>query len=304
MTSQIPVPESARADETPPELAAGPVREVLGDGAPGDVAYRRLGIVNVAFLGAPGCGAGNWVLVDAGLPGTADMIREAARERFAGRRDAGRGEDGGAGGPCPPAAIVMTHGHFDHVGALEDLAAGWDVPVFAHPREAPYLSGEEKYPPPDPAAGGGLMSLSSVLFPRGPVDVGDRLAFLETDGDPDGGGPVPPLPGWRWLPTPGHTAGHVSFWRASDRTLLSGDAVISTEQESAYAALTQREEVHGPPMYFTPDWPAAGGSARRLAALEPETLVTGHGRALAGPAMRAALHELADRFEEVAVPKR
>ena len=301
MTSQIPVPEAARAAETPPDRAAGPVREVLPD-----VAYRRLGIVNVAFLGAPGAGAGGWVLLDAGLPGTAAAIREVAADRFG----------GGSGEPCPPAAIVLTHGHVDHVGVLEELAAGWDVPVFAHPAEAPFLTGEESYPPPDPLAGRGLMSLLGGLFPRDPVDVSGRLRALETDGGPDGGpdggephgggpdggGPVPPLPGWRWVPTPGHTPGHVSFWRPSDRTLLSGDAVITTDQSSAYAVATQAEEVHGPPEYFTPDWPAAAASARRLAALEPETLLSGHGRPLAGPAMRTALHELADRFEEVAVP--
>ena len=289
---QIPVPDAARAAEAPPDLAAGPVHEVLPD-----VAYRRLGIVNVAFLGRPGCGAGNWALVDAGLPGTAGAIREVARERFGGGRDE----------PCPPACIVMTHGHFDHVGALEELAEGWDVPVLCHPAEAPYLNGSESYPPPDPAAGGGLMAWLSVLFPRGPVDVGGRLAPLDGEGGPggeDGGGvPVPAGCGaWRWVATPGHTRGHVSLWRASDRTLLSGDAVITTAQESAYAAATQEPELHGPPRYFTPDWPAAAASARRLADLEPETLVPGHGRALAGGPMRSALRELADRFGEVAVP--
>ena len=287
MTSQIPVPGAARAAETPPDRAAGPVREVRPD-----LAYRRLGIVNVAFVGAPGAGAGGWVLVDAGLPATADFIREVAAGRFG----------GGSGEPCPPAAILLTHGHVDHVGVLEELAADWDVPVFAHPAEAPFLTGQESYPPPDPLAGRGLMSLLGGLFPRDPVDVSGRLTLLETDGEPDGGGPVPPLPGWRWVPTPGHTPGHVSFWRPSDRTLLSGDAVITTDQSSAYAVATQAEEVHGPPEYFTPDWTAAAASARRLAGLEPETLVSGHGRALSGPAMRAALRELADRFEEVAVP--
>lgn len=43
-------------------------------------------------------------------------------------------------------------------------------------------------------------------------------------------------------------------------------------------------------------------SARALAELDPELLVTGHGRPMAGPEMRAALHRLADRFDEVAVP--
>ena len=46
-------------------------------------------------------------------------------------------------------AIVMTHGHFDHVGALEDLAEEWDTPVDAHPLEHPYLDGKASYPPGD-----------------------------------------------------------------------------------------------------------------------------------------------------------
>ena len=290
MTSQVPVPESAVADETPPDLAAGPVHEVLPD-----VAYRTLGIVNVAFLGRPGCGAGGWVLVDAGLPTSAGAIREAAAERF--------GTDAG-GNAAPPACIVMTHAHFDHAGAVEELAAAWDVPVFCHPAEAPFLDGTESYPPPDPTAGGGLMGLSSVLFPRGPHDVGERLRTLDADGG-DGGGPLPLPAGlgeWRWVPTPGHTPGHVSLWRAGDRTLLSGDAVITQAQESAYAVATAAPEVHGPPMYFTPDWPAAAASARRLAALNPEVLLSGHGVALSGEGMRSALRELAGRFGEVAVP--
>jgi hypothetical protein len=56
-------------------------------------------------------------------------------------------------------------------------------------------------------------------------------------------------------------------------------------------------------MYFTPDWQAAGSSVRKLAALEPEIAVTGHGRAMQGPQMRDALHRLARNFEQVAVPK-
>jgi glyoxylase-like metal-dependent hydrolase (beta-lactamase superfamily II) len=39
------------------------------------------------------------------------------------------------------AAIIMTHGHFDHVGVLEDLAETWQAPVYAHELERPYLDG-------------------------------------------------------------------------------------------------------------------------------------------------------------------
>ncbi len=101
-------------------------------------------------------------------------------------------------------------------------------------------------------------------------------------------------------------AGHsliVSLWRESDRALIVGDAFITTNMESAYAVAMQAEELHGPPMYFTPDWPAARHSVETLAALEPEVVVCGHGRAMRGAEMRAALHTLARDFVEIAMPE-
>jgi hypothetical protein len=86
--------------------------------------------------------------------------------------------------------------------------------------------------------------------------------------------------------------------------LIAGDAFITTRQESAYAAIAQTPEMHGPPMYFTPDWERAQQSVQALAQLSPQTVVTGHGQAMRGPEMRAALNELADRFDEIAVPTR
>ena len=59
----------------------------------------------------------------------------------------------------------------------------------------------------------------------------------------------------------------LSFFREADRTLIAGDAFVTTKQESAVAALTQRPEMHGPPTYFTPDWENARRSVERLAAL-------------------------------------
>ena len=144
--------------------------------------------------------------------------------------------------------------------------------------------------------GGGLTALLSPLFPRGPVDVRDRLRLLPEDGS------VPPMPGWRWLHTPGHSVGQVSLWREADRALIAGDAFVTTAQESAYAAVTQEPELHGPPKYFTHDWQAARESVRRLAALAPELAVTGHGRAMRGEAMREALQTLARDFDRLAVP--
>jgi len=249
-----------------------------------DLAYRRLAILNVVFFGRPGAGDRTWVLVDAGVFGTKALIKSAASERF--------------GPNSRPAAIMLTHGHFDHVGALEDLASEWDVPVYAHALEHPYLNGSQAYPPPDPTVGGGLMALSSSMFPRGPIDVSEHLRALPDDGT------MPHMAGWRWLATPGHSPGHVSFWREQDRTLIVGDAFVTTRQESVYAAITQEPEMHGPPMYYTPDWTSARESVCRLDSLRPETVVTGHGRAMRGSHMRSALSRLAAEFNSIALPER
>ena len=90
------------------------------------------------------------------------------------------------------------------------------------------------------------------------------------------------MPEWRWLHTPGHAPGHISLWREADRALIVGDAFITTAQESAYAVATQQPELHGPPMYFTPNWIAARSSVETLAALQPGIVITGHGPAMEG----------------------
>ncbi len=279
MEHQIPLDPSSRADS--PE-----VDHARHDGThevTPDVAYKRLMLVNVAFYGNEHAGDGQWVLIDAGIPGMTGQITGAAKERF--------GENG------RPAAIVMTHGHFDHVGVLEHLAELWDVPIYAHELETPFLNGQSAYPPPDPTVGNGLMATMSPMYPRGPIDVSRWLQILPSDSS------VPFMPGWKWLHTPGHAPGHVSLWREQDRTLIAGDAFITTNQESAYAVATQLPALHGPPMYFTPDWDSARTSVAKLAALEPEIALTGHGRAMRGPEMRAALHTLAQNFDQIAIPE-
>lgn len=271
-TSDIPRPTETAVEPSADRGTMEVTRDVHG---------LRTGIVNVFFVGMPG--TRDWLLVDAGMQGTAPRIIRTARKLY---------------GDAPPRAIILTHGHFDHVGALHAVLAQWpDVRVYVHDMERPYLDGRSAYPPPDPTVGGGAVAEMSRMFPRGPWNFAEHLEPLPADGS------VPFAPEWRWVETPGHSPGHVSFFRESDRTLIAGDAVVTTKQESIFAAITQRVELHGPPMYFTADWAAARDSVLRLVALEPSALATGHGRPMRGPRMRAELNRLAANFERLAMPK-
>ncbi|MCP2012965.1 glyoxylase-like metal-dependent hydrolase (beta-lactamase superfamily II) [Deinococcus sp. HSC-46F16] len=245
-----------------------------------DVVRVRLPMVNAFLMGLPG---EDWVLLDAGMPGTAGLIRKAADEYHAGR---------------PPVAIVLTHGHLDHIGALHDLLKTWPVPVYAHPLELPHLTGRAPYPFPDPTVGG-TTSLLSPAFVPGPFDFRPHVRPLPEDGS------VPHLPEWRWLHTPGHSSGHVSLWREEDRTLIAGDAFVTTKQESAAGAFALRPTlIHRPPAYYTPNWDEARDSVRRLSALHPWLVVTGHGHPMSGPEMDADLARLARNFDELGRPRR
>ncbi|MGC1274583.1 MAG: MBL fold metallo-hydrolase, partial [Planctomycetaceae bacterium] len=135
------------------------------------------------------------------------------------------------------------------------------------------------------------------LYPNGPVDLRPRVRLLLDDGS------VPYLPDWRWIPTPGHSPGHVSFYREDDGVLIVGDAFVTTRPESAVAMLKQRPELHGPTAFSTCDWNAAGRSVRELAALRPLIVATGHGRPMAGEALQKGLDHLAANFEHLAVPE-
>lgn len=245
-----------------------------------DLTRMRFLFTNLYFYGD----RDSWVLIDAGLQGSAGDIVKAAEDRF--------------GEGTAPNAIILTHGHFDHVGAFPELFERWDVPIYAHSLEVPFLTGGSDYPEPDPTVGKGAMALLSFAYPNKANDFGERVQALPDDGS------VPFMPGWRWVHTPGHTAGHVSLFRDEDRVLIAGDAFVTTQQESLYAVMQQKEVVQGPPAYFTPDWVSARRSVEALAALDPAIAATGHGTPMQGAELKQGLADLIANFDEVAVPDR
>lgn len=238
--------------------------------APG-VAHLTTAIVNVYFVDGPD---GTWTLVDTGLPQFTAKVKAAAQARY---------------GATPPSAIVLTHAHFDHAGSALALADAWDAPVYAHRLELPYLTGRSDYPPQDPTIGGAICFLSRFFSTQG-MDLGDRVRELPPDGA------LPGLPDWQWHATPGHSPGHVSLFRAKDRTLLAGDAFVTVNADS-FADLTARKrEICRPPAPFNYDWDAARASVQRLAGLKPFAAGAGHGLPMTGRSVADELQGLADAF--------
>jgi len=162
--------------------------------------------VNVYFVetGTPG----EWVLVDTGLPGSDKEIIAAADKLFyPGSR---------------PEAILLTHGHLDHMGSAKELAAHWRVPVVAHPLELPYVTAQALYPPRDPTVGGSLAFMSR-FFPTQLPNLENVVEALPLDDEHP-----PHLVQWRWLHVPGHAPGQIALFRLADRTLLGADAFATT----------------------------------------------------------------------------
>ncbi|RST76049.1 MBL fold metallo-hydrolase [Siminovitchia acidinfaciens] len=244
-----------------------------------DVYYHTIQIVNIALIGQRNSG---FVLIDAGMPHSADKIIELTEDRF--------------GPDARPNVIILTHGHFDHVGALIELVEHWDVPVYAHELELPYLTGKKSYPEPDMTVEGGMVAKMSPMFPIEPINLGDHVEKLPSDGT------VPHLPDFRWIHTPGHSIGHVSFFRDNDGVLIAGDAFVTVKQEYLYRVFTQEKEISGPPRYLTPDWDAAWESVKKLETLKPTSAITGHGVAMEGEELSQNLEKLTREFDKIAVP--
>lgn len=225
----------------------------------------------------------SWILVDAGWQNDAARIQAAARSLL--------------GPDEAPSAILLTHAHPDHEGSARELAHAWGCPVFAHPAEIPLATGDFA------AMGRYAGPLDRWLILPVMRAIGERrreavlarssLAGFVQPLRPEG--VIPGIGGWHWIPTPGHTPGHVAYVRASDRVVISGDAILTLRVNAWSGILLGRQGLSGPPWYTTWDRHAAIDSIGAIADLEPSVLAAGHGLPLAGPGTAAAVAAFAVR---------
>ncbi len=190
-------------------------------------------------------------VVDAGVPGAEKRILAAIAQLGYAPRDVRR--------------ILLTHQHFDHVGGLSGLVAATGAETgaetWASAGDADAIEGKARREAPHGALG---LVFRGFLLPRvRRVTVARRLSEGET---------VPALAGeggLRVIETPGHTMGHIAFYLPTRRLLLAGDAVRAEGQRLA-----------PPPPIFNADTPLALKSVARLAALDVEAVLPGHGAPL------------------------
>ncbi len=189
----------------------------------------------------------SWVLIDTGSAKCDREIQGAAESLF--------------GTDTPPSAILLTHDHPDHAGSTPALVRRWGCAVYVHPDElAPvtadfsnFFSIVKEYA--NPLDTWVILPLMR-LMPRQHEAMLSASSFKEAARVFDPGAGVPGLPGWECIPTPGHTPGHVSFFRPGDRVLITGDAILTIHLNSLWSFLRwgvgrNKQRLSGPPWYTT-----------------------------------------------------
>jgi glyoxylase-like metal-dependent hydrolase (beta-lactamase superfamily II) len=153
------------------------------------------------------------------------------------------------------AAHALTHAHPDHVGGSRHVVDALGVPLWAPEGDAAEV--EAGRPRPVPGRVGALLARAGAFAA---VPVARRLR----EGDDAGAG-------FTVLDVPGHSPGHVAFWREADRVLVAGDVFFNLN------LLTLRPGLSPPAKTLTFDPLQNGRSMRRLADLEPSLALFGHG---------------------------
>jgi hydroxyacylglutathione hydrolase len=160
-------------------------------------------------------------------------------------------------------AHALTHAHPDHQGSSHAICERLNIPLWCGQGDIPAM--ETPGAIKNPKAPRWLNALQERFWTGPPHPVARALG----EGDE--------VAGFTVLETPGHSPGHVSFWRESDRTLIVGDVLGNMNFITGIPGLNL------PPDLFTPDPARNRESARRLAELRPALACFGHGAPLRDP---------------------
>ncbi len=189
------------------------------------------------------------VLIDTGLPKRHGAILD--------------GLEGIGRKPEDIAAIVITHAHADHAGGAAVLKRESGADVIASEIDAPVVRGDVSAPPPPVMDFPILRSLIGLLPPAEGVAVDHAVTE----------GPVPIVSDLSVVPTPGHTAGHISlFLNRHGGVLFAGDSALSTKTGGVQRGWMNRKSA------------TFDSSLRRMAELEFEIACFGHSAAIVGGA--------------------
>jgi hydroxyacylglutathione hydrolase len=154
-------------------------------------------------------------------------------------------------------AHALTHAHPDHQGASRDVCEGLGIPYWCPEADIPAAEDPELIRERQPDK---FMAAFFWRIFHGPGRTVDK---------PIRGGDD--VAGFEVIDAPGHSAGHVVFWRESDRVLIIGDVLTNMDQYTGIPGL------HEPRPTLTPDPEGNRRSAKKLAQLEPDLVLFGHG---------------------------
>lgn len=167
------------------------------------------------------------------------------------------------------ALVALTHVHPDHQGAVAAVCQKFGVPVACHAADAAAMEGSQPMQPSSLA-----VRFGDWIWSGPPHPVARRLHEGDHVGE------------WQVIHTPGHTPGHVSYFRARDRAVIVGDVVRSS--------FVLAGKLIEPPRLFSADPELNRQSIRKLLELRPSFLCFGHGPPTA---LVTGLEQLAARFE-------
>jgi len=157
-------------------------------------------------------------------------------------------------------AHALTHAHPDHLGASHAVCSKLDTPYWVPDKDVEVAEDPDLIYDYQPNH---FMARFFIKTMNGPAHKVDRALV---DGDE--------VAGFKVIFSPGHSKGHVVFWRESDGVLILGDVLNNMD------ILTGIPGLRLPKSFVTPEPDVNRRSAKKLAELEPKLVLFGHGAPL------------------------